>query len=306
MSRLEDVLAAGQFAITAEVTPPLSADPNRLLRLVEPLRGRADAINITDAARARVHASSLAAAALLQPAGIEPIVQMTCRDRNRIALQCDLLGAAALGIENVLALRGDDPKEGDQPDAKPVFDLDSRSLLETASGLMAGSLPNGTAIEPPPRFFLGAADTPIDPPPGWRPHALSVKAASGARFIQTQFCFDIDVVRRWAAVLDGEGLTERIWVLVGVGPLVSAKSARWMREHLWGTLMPDALIARLEGAEDEAEEGRRITVELLEQLTEVKGIAGAHLMAPRHHHLLPELIEESGLIARRGAGARRR
>jgi methylenetetrahydrofolate reductase (NADPH) len=306
MSRLQEVLAAGQFAITAEATPPLSADPNRLLRLVEPLRGRADAINITDAARARVHASSLAAAALLQRAGIEPIVQMTCRDRNRIALQCDLLGAAALGIENVLVLRGDDPKEGDQPEAKPVFDLDSRGLLETASALIAGTLPNGSPIEPPPRFFLGAADTPIDPPPGWRPHALAVKVAAGARFVQTQFCFDIAVVRRWAAVLVGEGLAERVAVLVGVGPLVSAKSARWMRLHLWGTLIPDHVVARLEGAEDEAEEGRRIVVEMLEQLAEIPGIAGAHLMAPRHHHLLPELIEESGLIARRGAAAPRR
>jgi methylenetetrahydrofolate reductase (NADPH) len=305
MSRLEEVLAAGHFAITAEATPPLSADPNRLLRLVEPLRGRADAVNITDAARARVHASSLASAALLQRAGIEPIVQMTCRDRNRIALQCDLLGAAALGVENVLALRGDDPKEGDQPEAKPVFDLDSRTLLETAAGLMAGVLPNGSKVEPPPRFFLGAADTPIDPPRGWRPHALAVKLAAGARFVQTQFCFDIDVIRRWAAVLEGEGITERLFVLVGVGPLVSAASARWMRQHLWGTLLPEAVVARLEGAEDEAEEGRRVVVELLEQLAEVPGIAGAHLMAPRHHHLLPELIDESGLIARRGAGAPR-
>jgi methylenetetrahydrofolate reductase (NADPH) len=306
MSRLEEVLAAGHFAITAEATPPLSADPNRLLRLVEPLRGRADAVNITDAARARVHASSLASAALLQRAGIEPIVQMTCRDRNRIALQCDLLGAAALGIENVLVLRGDDPKEGDQPDAKPVFDLDSRTLLDTAAGLMAGALPNGAAVDPPPRFFLGAADTPIDPPPGWRPHALAVKLAAGARFIQTQFCFDIEVVRRWATVLDGEGITERLSVLVGVGPLVSAKSARWMREHLWGTLLPERIVTRLEGAEDEAEEGRRLVIELLEQLAELPGIAGVHLMAPRHHHLLPELIDESGLIARRGDGARRR
>ena len=300
MSRLEEVLAAGHFAITAEATPPLSADPNRLLRLVEPLRGRADAINITDAARARVHASSLASAALLQRAGIEPIAQLTCRDRNRIALQCDLLGAAALGIENVLVLRGDDLKEGDQPEARPVFDLDSRTLLETAAGMMAGALPNGTAIDPPPRFFLGAADTPIDPPRGWRPHALAVKLAAGARFIQTQFCFDVGVLRRWAAVLEGEGITERLAVLVGVGPLVSAKSARWMREHLWGTLLPDPIVARLEGAEDEAEEGLRLVVELLEQLAEVPGIAGVHLMAPRHHHLLPELIDESGLIARRG------
>lgn len=306
MSRLEEVLAAGHFAITAEATPPLSADPNQLLRLVEPLRGRADAINITDAARARVHASSLASAALLQRAGIEPIAQLTCRDRNRIALQCDLLGAAALGIENVLVLRGDDLKEGDQPDARPVFDLDSRTLLETAAGMMAGALPNGTAIDPPPRFFLGAADTPIDPPRGWRPHALAVKLAAGARFIQTQFCFDIGVVRRWAAVLEGEGITERLAVLVGVGPLVSAKSARWMREHLWGTLLPDRIVARLEGAEDEAEEGLRLVVELLEQLAEVPGIAGVHLMAPRHHHLLPELIDESGLIARRGDAAPRR
>jgi methylenetetrahydrofolate reductase (NADPH) len=299
MSRLEDVLAAGHFAITAEATPPLAADAASLLALVEPLRGRADAVNITDAARARVHPSSLAASALLLRAGIEPVLQATCRDRNRIALQCDLLGAAALGIENLLVLRGDDPKEGDQPAATPVFDLDSRTLLETASGLMAGALPNGRAVTPPPRFFIGAADTPIDPPPGWRPHALGIKLAAGARFIQTQFCFDLDVLRRWASVLEGEGITERLSVLVGIGPLVSAKSARWMRAHLWGTLIPDSIIARLDGAADEAAEGKRIVVELLQHLAELPGIAGAHLMAPRHHHLVPELIDESGLIARR-------
>jgi methylenetetrahydrofolate reductase (NADPH) len=223
---------------------------------------------------------------------------MTCRDRNRIALQCDLLGAAALGIENVLVLRGDDPKEGDQPEAKPVFDLDSRALLETARDLAAGRLPNGRAVTPPPRFFLGAADTPVDPPPGWRPHALAAKLASGARFVQTQFCFDVAVVRRWAAVLDGEGITERLAVLVGIGPLVSAKSARWMRQHLWGTLVPDEVVSRLDGAADEDAEGKRIVVELMQRLAEVKGIAGVHLMAPRHHHLIPDLIEASGLNRR--------
>jgi methylenetetrahydrofolate reductase (NADPH) len=308
MSGLEAVLAAGDFAITAEATPPLSADPADLLRVVDPLRGRADAVNLTDAARARVHPSSLAAAAILARAGIEPVLQMTCRDRNRIALQCDLLGAAALGVENVLVLRGDDPKEGDQPEAAGVFDLDTRGLLETARMLASGALPNGTRVAPPPRLFLGAADTPVDPPPGWRPHALAAKLAAGARFVQTQFCFDLGVVRRWAGALEGEGIAEKLHVLVGLGPLVSARSARWMRANLWGTLIPEPIVARLEGAADEAAEGKRIVVELMQGLAETKGIAGVHLMAPRHHHLLPELIEESGLGSRRARlqGGKRR
>jgi methylenetetrahydrofolate reductase (NADPH) len=243
--------------------------------------------------------SSLAGAALLVQTGIEPVVQMTCRDRNRIALQCDLLGAAALGIENVLALRGDDPAEGDQPHAKAVFDLDSRALLETAHGLMEGRLPNGRAVAAPPRFFLGAADTPVDPPPGWRPHALAAKREAGARFVQTQFCFDIAVLRRWAHILVEEGVSERLAILVGLGPLASGRGARWMRDNLYGTLIPDPLIARLDAAAEPAREGFRIVVELIQLLVEVPGIAGVHLMAPRRPELLPELIDAADVIGHR-------
>ena len=303
MSRLEEVLTAGHFAVTAEATPPLAGDAAAVLSLVEPLRGRADAVNLTDAPRARVHLSSIAAAALLQRAGIEPIAQVTCRDRNRIALQCDLLGAGALGVENILALRGDDPKEGDQPAAAAVFDLDSRGLLETARGLARGTLPNGRAVAMPPRFFLGAADTPMDPPKGWHPHSLAAKAAAGARFIQTQFCFDLDVLRRWAHVLVEEGIAEKLFILVGLGPLASAKGARWMRDNLYGTLVPDEIIVRLEKAADPGKEGFAIVVELIREMSEIPGISGVHLMAPRRPELLPDLIDAAEIIARRSPGA---
>src|SRR5262249_9659150 len=192
-------LAAGRFVITAELMPPLSCNPDDLIAKALPLRGLADAVNVTDGAGAHAHMSALAASALLIAAGIEPILQLTCRDRNRIALQGELMGAAALGVRNLLLLRGDDPTAGDQPDAKPVFDLDSRSLTETARATRDGKLPHGTKVAGAAPFFIGAADIPIDPPPGWKPDSLKAKVAAGAQFLQTQFCMDVGIVRRYAA-----------------------------------------------------------------------------------------------------------
>jgi methylenetetrahydrofolate reductase (NADPH) len=297
VSALARRLDAGLFAVTAEIAPPVSTDPNDLLARALPLRGRATAVNVTDGAGAKAHLSSLAAARLLLDHGIEPILQMTCRDRNRLALQSDLLGALALGVRNVLVLRGDDPSAGDQPDAKPVFDLDSRALLEIAQRMRREHrLPTGTEIRGPSALYLGAADMPIDPPPGWQPDSLIAKLEAGADFVQTQFCLDIAVVKRYAARLAELGIVPRLKVLIGVAPVPSARSARWMRDKLFGTIMPDALIDRLDQAADARAEGKKICVELLQQLAEIPGIAGAHIMAPQNPSAIPEVIEAAGLL----------
>jgi methylenetetrahydrofolate reductase (NADPH) len=301
-THLEAVLHAGRFAVTAEVTPPLSCDPADLLRDALPLKGFADAVNVTDGASARVHLAAPAAAAILVQHGIEPVLQFTCRDRNRIALQSALIGSAALGVRNLLILRGDDPGAGDQPDAKPVFDLDSRALIETAAAIRdRGELPSGRKVAGRAEFFIGAADSPIDPPPGWQPTSLAAKVDAGARFAQTQFCMDTGVVRRYLARLADSGLADRIHLLVGIAPLASARSARWMKAQLFGTIIPDALIARLEGAADAKAEGRRICVELMQELAETPGVAGVHLMAPLNHAALPEVIAEAGHLGHRRA-----
>ena len=298
---LERVLAAGHFALTAEVTPPLSSNPARLLEKALPLKGYADAVNVTDGASARAHMSSVASAAILVQNGIEPILQVTCRDRNRIAIQSDLLGAAALGVRNLLVLTGDDPKAGDQPETKPVFDLNSTAVIATAKAMRdEAKLPSGREITDPPQLFIGAADLPIDPPAGWKADGLKAKADAGARFVQTQFCFDMEIVRRYAAALGALGLTERLYILIGIGPLSSAKSARWMRQNLYGTTIPDAIIDRMEAAKEPKQEGARICAELLQQLAEIPGIAGAHLMAPLNEAAVPTAIEASGLLKRRG------
>jgi methylenetetrahydrofolate reductase (NADPH) len=281
MSNLRNKIEKRQFVITAEIVPPLSASGAKLLHEAAQLKGKVDAINITDAAAGKTSISSFAAAALLVAHGHEPILQVTCRDRNRIALAGDLIGAAAQGIENVLILRGDDPKGGDQPDAKPVFDLESLDLLALARDMRdKGTLPSGRAIDSPPKFFLGAADVPRRPDEKWSSVGLQKKIAAGANFAQTQFGFDLDVVRAYIERLKSEGITQQLGVIVGVGPIRSAKSARWMNENLFGVHVPDAIVARLEGAKDQAAEGRRVCAELIEGLRGIDGVAGAHVMAP--------------------------
>jgi methylenetetrahydrofolate reductase (NADH) len=293
-------LLDGDFALTAEVAPPLAASAESLLKRARPVAGAVDAVNVTDGASARVAMSSLAASALLVREGIEPVLQCTCRDRNRIALQSDLVGAAALGVHNVLMLTGDDPKAGDQPDAKPVFDLSSSDLIRIAADMRdKGIVASGREIDSPPRLFIGCADVPTDPKPDWKPAALAAKADIGAQFVQTQLCFDIGLVRRYVARLSEEGLTDRLFILIGIGPLASARSARWMRDHLFGVVVPDAIIARLEGASDARREGVRICAELLQELVEIPGVAGAHLMAPVNPSDIPAAVEESRLAARR-------
>lgn len=296
-SQLQRRLSAGEFVVTAEVTPPLSADAGALLAKAAPLRGRVDAVNVTDAAGARAAMSSFAAAAILAGNGIEPVLQVTCRDRNRIALACDLLGAAAQGVNNLLILHGDEPAGGDQPEAAPVYDLDSRAVMALARQMRdEAMLPSERRIEPPPHFFIGAADTPRDPEADWRPTGLEAKAAAGADFVQTQFCFDLDMAERYFARLREFGVTDRLAFIVGVGPIASARSARWMRDNLFGVSVPDAVIARLEQAEDPAAEGRRIAIEMIQGLRTIPGVSGVHLMAPLQKiETLALVIDEAGL-----------
>lgn len=296
MTALSDKISAGQFAITAEIVPPLAATRSRLLEEAEVLRGQVDGINVTDGAGASTTMSSFSAAALLAADGHEPVLQITCRDRNRIALTADLLGAAAQGCYNLLLLMGDDPAKGDQPEAKPVFDLDSRQLMQVVASLRDdGMLSSGKSVSEPPGFFVGAADMPIDPPADWKPDGLKAKIASGAQFAQTQFCFDPGVASRYIARLREEGITEQIGVLLGIGPVLSAKSARWMNDNLYGVTIPEATIKRLEQASDAKAEGRKMCAELIQQYREIPGLAGVHIMAPaQKSDAIAEAISHAG------------
>ena len=300
-NQFRERLTSGRFVVTAEVVPPVTCDPEALVAKVRPLKGLADAVNVTDGAGARVHMGSLVAAALLLRAGVEPILQLTCRDRNRIALQSDLLAAAALGIENLLLLRGDNPSAGDQPDAKAVFDLDAVTLSGVARDMRdSQKTMSGQKISGKANFFIGAADAPLDPPAGWKPDRLKAKIDAGAQFVQTQFCMDPAVARRYAQRLAENGL-EGFRLVIGLVPLRSARSARWIRDNLPGSIVPDAIVARMEGAGDPVREGRKICDELVEQLSETPGIGGVHIMAPGNDAGLAEAVASAAQIAQRQA-----
>ena len=290
--RLEDTLKSGKFVLTAEITPPVSCDSNDLLEKALPLKGLADAVNVTDGAGARAHMDSVTAATILLLNGMEPILQLTCRDRNRLGIQGALMGAAAMGVRNLLALRGDDPTQGDQPETKPVFDLDARGLLQTAARMRdAGELPSGKKIGGKAQFFLGAADAPIDPKPDWKPAGLKAKVEGGASFAQTQFCMDAGVLRRYTQRLKEEGVLPGLSMIIGVVPFRSAKSARWIKEMLFGSIVPDAMIDRMEAASDPIAEGKAILVDYLREISEIPGVAGAHIMAPNNDDAVPGVIE---------------
>jgi methylenetetrahydrofolate reductase (NADPH) len=290
VARLEDTLKSGRFVLTAEITPPVSCDKNDLLEKALPLKGLADAVNVTDGAGARAHMDSVTAATILIQNGIEPILQLTCRDRNRLGIQGALMGAAAMGVRNILALRGDDPKQGDQPDTKPVFDLDARGLLQTAARMRdAAELPSGKKIGGKADFFLGAADAPIDPAPDWKPVGLQGKIEGGASFAQTQFCMDAGVLRRYIQRLKENGVN--LHMIIGVVPFRSAKSANWIKDKLFGSIVPQAMIDRMEKASDPIAEGKAILIDYLKEISTIEGVAGAHIMAPNNDDAVPGVIE---------------
>ena len=300
-SRLERVLRAGLFAVTAELNPPDTSDPQEVYDAALELSQVADAINATDASGANTHMSSLGLCAVLLRAGYEVVMQMSCRDRNRIALQGDLLGAAALGVQNVLCLTGDDVTVGDQPEAKRVFDFDSIHLLRTIKIMRdEGVLLSGRKLTKPPRIFLGAAENPFAPPMAWRPHRLAKKMQAGADFIQTQFVFDVEIFRQFMARVRDLGLHERVYILAGVGPLKSPQAAEFMRTRVPGVVIPDALVERLKKTPRERwqEEGMQICVEIIQQVRAIEGVAGVHVMAYRQEHTVAEIIHRAGLFPR--------
>jgi methylenetetrahydrofolate reductase (NADPH) len=299
-SILERVLRKGWFAVTAELNPPDSADPRDVLRAAEPLKDVADAVNATDASGANCHMSSMGICSVLSRAGLGIVLQISCRDRNRIAIQGDVLGAAAMGVGNVLCLTGDGVGVGDQPGAKPVFDLDSVSLLRTLRTMRDdATFLSGRKLSKPPQIFLGAAENPCIPPLEWRADRLEKKVRAGADFIQTNYIYDVPVFVEFMKRVRDMGLHERVFILAGVGPLASAKTARWMRRNVPGIHIPEAIIDRLEAAANPAEEGKKLCIELIQQVREIAGVKGVHVMAYRREHLVYEIIKESGILKER-------
>jgi methylenetetrahydrofolate reductase (NADPH) len=304
-TKLEKVLAAGEFALTAEVGPPRGPDADEVLKKAEILKGLADGYNVTDNQTAVVRMSSIAGSKILLDAGLEPVAQMTCRDRNRIAMQSDLLGAAALGLKNILAISGDHQRAGSSgklkghPGAKGVFDVDSIQLLAILKGMRDdGVQAGGDSLTSKPAFFIGAAWTPLGPPKEFRVLRLAKKVAAGADFIQTQAVYDVKAFAEQLAKAADMGLAEKTAILPGIIVPRSAGMLRYMHNNVPGVVVPDELIARLADAADPAAEGLKVTVELIRQVRELPGVKGVHLQAIEAEELLPDIIKQAGLSPR--------
>ena len=295
--RFERILRAGKFAVTAEIAPPDSADPDDVYARAALFDGYVDAINATDSSGANCHMSSMGICSLLTRRGYAMILQQSCRDRNRIAMQGDILGAAAMGVCNILCLSGDGVQSGDHPEAKPVFDMDSISALGMVRHMREEQqFLSGRKIDSPPRFFLGAAANPFAPPLDFRPHRMAKKIAAGAQFIQTQYCFDVERFKTFMAQVRDLGLLEKAYVLAGVGPLASAKAADWIRKNVAGVYIPDAVIDRLAGAQDQKQEGVDLCIDLIEQVREIEGVSGVHIMAYRMEDRIGEIVTRSNAL----------
>lgn len=297
VSHLQRVLRSGRFAVTGEFNPPDSANPEDVFVRAQPFLKGFDAVNVTDSSGANPHMSSFGVCVLLLRLGLEPVFQISCRDRNRIAMQGEVLGAAANGIRNVLCLTGDGVQAGDHPDAKPVFDLDCMGLIETVRMLRdRGTFLSGRKLKSWPKLMIGGAANPFMPPHDFRPYRLAKKVAAGAQFVQTQYCFDLPLLERYMAKVRELGLPKHCSVLVGCGPLASAGAARWIRSNVPGVHIPNAVVERLEGAADPKAEGRRICIEMIQAVREIPGVAGVHIMAHKQEKFLPEILEGAGLL----------
>ncbi|MEE9322146.1 MAG: methylenetetrahydrofolate reductase [Granulosicoccus sp.] len=295
--RLERTLREGHFAITSELAPPDSADPNAVYERAALFDGYVDAINATDGSGAHCHMSSAAVCALLTRLGYSLIQQISCRDRNRIAIQGDILGGAAMGVTNMLCLSGDGVETGDHPEAKPVFDLDCMSLLEIARTMRDQStFQSGRKLDEPPRVFLGAAANPFAEPFDWRPIRLAKKITAGAQFIQTQYCFDVERLRQYMQSIRDMGLDDKVFMIVGVGPLASARTAEWIRSNVPGVVIPDTVVKRLKGADDAKTEGLNLCVDLIQEIREIQGVHGVHIMAYRQEQNVPTIVQRSGVL----------
>ncbi len=300
-SNLEKLLKQGEFVATAELGPPRGADHSVIEKKAEILKGSADAFNITDCQTAVVRMSSIAAGSILVKSGLEPIVQMTCRDRNRIAMQSDLLGAAATGAKNLLCLTGDHQKFGDHPAAKGVFDMDSIQLIQMVKMMRDEKrFQSGEEMESAPNFFIGAAANPFADPFHYRAVRLGKKVAAGADFVQTQIVYNVERFRDWMKIVRGMGLHEKVYILAGVAPLKSAGMAKYMKNSVPGMDVPDNLIERMVNAKKgtKKEEGIKICVEIINQIREIEGVAGAHIMAIEWEEAVPVISEKAGLLPR--------
>jgi methylenetetrahydrofolate reductase (NADPH) len=300
-SHLAAVLAAGQFAVAAELSPPRGVNLEAIARDVTNLKEYADAVNVTDNQAASVRMASIPVSALLVGYGLEPVAQMTCRDRNRLAIQADLLGAAAHDIRNVLCLSGDHGRWGDHPAAKNVNDIDSTHLIRLVRNMVEHKcLDNGRQISPAPRFFIGAVANPFAPPYEYRPYRLAKKVAAGARFVQTQLIYNVDRFRSYMSRVYELGLHEKVYILAGVGPFKSVRQASFMATKVAGMDVPQSLVDRMAKTPKAAqpEEGIRICCEIIEQVREIPGVAGVHIMAVHWTEAMSEIVTRAGLYPR--------
>jgi methylenetetrahydrofolate reductase (NADPH) len=300
-SNLEKILSGGQFAVTGELGPPKGTDVVVIERKAKLLKGNVDAINVTDNQTAIVRMSSIAVSALLKQMGLEPTMQMVCRDRNRIAMQSDIFGAYALGIRNILCLSGDHQKFGNHPTAKNVFDLDSIQLIQTVKMMRDDhKVLGGDEIEGPPAMFIGAAANPFADPFEYRVIRLAKKVAAGVDFIQTQCIYDMDKFEKFMGMARDRGLDEKIHILAGVTPLKSVGMAKYMKEKVAGMEVPDEIINRMKsaGKEKAREEGLNICVEQIQRLKQIKGVHGIHLMAIEWEEVVHTIVERAGLLPR--------
>lgn len=300
-SQLKKVLSAGHFAVTAEAGPPKGADPEAIRKKGKILKGAVDSVNVTDNQTGVVRLSSLAACALLQQEGLDPVLQMVVRDRNRIALQSDVLGASALGIRNILCLSGDHQCFGNQPQAMGVFDLDSIQLLQTVRRMRdEGQIIGGDTLTQAPDLFVGAAANPFADPFFYRVIRLAKKVKAGAEFIQTQCIYNLERFREWMGQVRDRGLHERVYILGGITPLKSAKMAEYMRSQVAGMDIPEALVQRMKGvpAKEQKKEGLTISVETIQALREIEGVHGIHVMAIEWEEAVPQMVEAAGLLPR--------
>ncbi len=300
-SNLERVLEAGRFAVTAELGPPKSADAEVVRKKARILKGYADAFNVTDGQTAIVRMSSWAACLIQKEEGLDPVVQMTCRDRNRIALQMDVLGIAALGINNILCLSGDHISFGNHPAAKPVYDIDSIQLVRMVKNMRdEKKFQCGEEMDVEPRLFIGAAANPFAEPFEYRPSRLAKKIAAGADFIQTQLVYNVPKFAEYMKRVRDLGLHEKCYILAGVGPIKSVGMARYMQNSVPGMDVPEEIVARIKGVpkEQRRQEGIKQCVDIIQQIREIPGVAGVHIMAIEWEEAVPQIVELAGLLPR--------
>ena len=298
LSNLQKILSHGKFAVTAECGPPRGSNQAVIAKKIELLKGYVDAVNVTDNQTAIVRMSSIAASVHLINAGLEPVMQMVVRDRNRIALQSDIMGAYSLGVRNILCLSGDHQKFGSQPDALNVFDIDSMNLVRAVKDIRdQGKDISGHDLDVAPAMFIGAAANPFADPFEYRVLRLAKKIDAGADFIQTQCIYNMDRFKEWIKRAADQGLTEKAYILGGVTPLKSAGMARYMNSKVAGMDVPDEIIKRMDGTakEKQVEEGLKICMETIEQLREIDGVSGVHIMAIGWEEVIARIVKEAGL-----------